>query len=75
MQMKPKAAKNYRLCPWADRDTDKSKYGIQVKLVGFHLRWLHCMQDGVPLLFDDADECRAKMREMRKADKLELTNS
>lgn len=72
MKTTTKAKRTYRLCPWVDRTTGETKYGIQVKLVGFDLRWMHCLEENTPLLFDDPDAAKDKMREMRKKDKEEL---
>lgn len=61
--------RTFRGCPWLDRETDTDKYGIQVKLTGFEVRWLHCCEGNKPMIYDTAEERDAKMKELRHEEK------
>lgn len=57
---------SYRRHDWLDTKTREAKFGIQAKAVGFEVRWLHCAEDGKPLIFDTEAERDLKLKELRK---------
>lgn len=56
----------YRKHDWLDTKTNLPKFGIQGKAVGWEVRWLHCAEDGKPLIYDTEAERDAKLKELRK---------
>lgn len=57
---------SYRKHDWLDTKTNTPKYGIQAKAVDWEVRWLHCAEDGKPLLYDTPEERDAKLKELRR---------
>ena len=62
-----RSAYTYRRHNWFDGKRGVPVYGIQVEAIGYEARWLHCMEDGTPLLFDREEDREAKLKEVRKA--------
>jgi hypothetical protein len=60
----------YRRHDWLDTKTMEPRFGIQAKAVGWEVRWLHCAQDNVPLIFYTPQERDAKLKELRRAARL-----
>jgi hypothetical protein len=56
----------YRIHDWFDVKTKLPYYGIQAKFDG---KWMHCHEDGIPLLFNNEEKAERKLIELN--DKLE----
>jgi len=59
--MKVIRPKQFRLHIWLNTETRKEEYGIQAKVDG---KWIHCSEDGKPLIYPDRSDARAKMMEL-----------
>jgi hypothetical protein len=58
-------AKKFRLCQWLNTKEMKRQFGIQGYVNG---HWLHCSENGKPLLFDKKAEARAKLHDLESGD-------
>lgn len=52
-----------KLTKWLDTKTLKPKFGIATQIGG---KWYQAAHDNKLLLFDTAEECQAKRKELRK---------
>lgn len=67
METKIEPKIKYRRHNWLDTKSGQPKYGIQAKPIGVETRWLHCAEDGKPLIFDSEGERDAKLKEVRRS--------
>lgn len=54
----------YQAHDWLDTKANKPKHGIDALVSG---RWMHCAENGKPLLYDTEEERDAKLRKLRRA--------
>lgn len=58
----------FRISTWLDTSNDDAdeypeKYGVQINTGSG--RWLHCHEDGNPLIYDSAEDASKKIDELK----------
>ncbi len=51
---------------WFDEEKSVQMFGVQAKVVGAQVRWLHCCHGGKPLVFFTAAERDIELKKLRK---------
>lgn len=65
--MKTANKRSFRVIEWGNRAdiNDSVKYGIQTKLIGWEVRWMHCSSENKALLFNTKKEALEEIKRLK----------